>query len=76
VQAMLGPDRIGLAIAHDAGSLPGERSMKHASNMLMVLLYAQGLLGFAGLTSVMVRDWSYSEPVFVRGVAPVDVAAR
>ena len=50
--------------------------MKHASRMLMVLLYAQGLLGFAGLTSVMVRDWAYAEPVFVHGVASVDVAAR
>jgi hypothetical protein len=47
----------------------GERSMKHASNMLVVLLYAQGLLGFAGLASVVVKDWAHSEPIFVHGVA-------
>ena len=46
--------------------------MKLASNMLMVLLYAQGLLGFAGLTTVVVKDWAYSEPTFVYGVASVD----
>ena len=50
--------------------------MKRASNMLMVLLYAQGLLGFAGMTSVIVKDWARPEPVFVRGLASVDVAAR
>ena len=50
--------------------------MKHASNMLMVLLYTQGLLGFAGLTSVVVKEWTYSEPIFVYGVASADAAAR
>jgi hypothetical protein len=50
--------------------------MKFASNMLMVLLYAQGLLGFAGLTTVVVKDWAHSEPTFVYGVASVDEAAR
>lgn len=50
--------------------------MKLASNMLMALLYAQGLLGFAGLTTVVLKDWSYSEPTFVYGVASVDEAAR
>ena len=50
--------------------------MKHASNMLMALLYAQGLLGFAGLASVVVKDWAHSEPTFVHGVASVDAAAR
>ena len=42
--------------------------MKFASNMLMVLLYAQGLLGFAGLTTVVLKDWAYSEPTFVNGI--------
>jgi hypothetical protein len=50
--------------------------MKFASNMLMVLLYAQGLLGFAGLTTVVVKDWAQSEPAFVYGVASLDEAAR
>ncbi len=50
--------------------------MKHASSMLIVLLYAQGLLGFAGLTSVVVKELAHSEPMFVHGLASVDAAAR
>jgi hypothetical protein len=50
--------------------------MKRASSMLMVLLYAQGLLGFAGMTSVIVKDWARAEPVFIRDVASLDVALR
>ena len=50
--------------------------MKLASNMLMVLLYTQGLLGFAGLTTVVLKDWAYSEPTFVYGVASIDAGRR
>ena len=50
--------------------------MKRASNMLMALLYAQGLLGFAGMTSVIVKGWTQPEPVFVHSVAAVDARAR
>lgn len=42
-----------------------------ASSILAALLYAQGLLGFAGLTTVMIKEWSRSEPVFVVGVADI-----
>jgi hypothetical protein len=40
-----------------------------AASILTVLLYAQGLLGFAGLTTVVVKEWGRSEPVLVVGVA-------
>jgi hypothetical protein len=40
-----------------------------ATSILTVLLYTQGLLGFAGLTTVVVKEWGRSEPVFVVGVA-------
>ena len=63
------PQRVMRRFVDDEGKM-GERSMKHASNMLVVLLYAQGLLGFAGLASVVVKDWAHSEPIFVHGVAP------
>ena len=36
----------------------------------------QGLLGFAGMTSVLVKDWARPEPIFVNGLASVDAAAR
>jgi hypothetical protein len=58
------------------GRTEGDMSMKFASNMLMVLLYAQGLLGFAGLTTVVLKDWAYSEPTFVHGLASVDTVSR
>lgn len=47
-----------------------------ASTILMVLLYTQGLLGFAGLTTVVLKDWAHTEPTFVRGVASIDAEAR
>lgn len=44
---------------------------KVASSILTLLLYMQGLLGVAGLTTVVVKEWARSEPVFVVGVASV-----
>ena len=49
--------------------IEGDMTMKFASNLLMVLLYTQGLLGFAGLTTVVVKDWAHAEPTFVHGAA-------
>lgn len=60
-------------LAHDeTRTFWGRRAMRHASNMLMVLLYAQGLLGFAGMASVILKDWTHSEPAFVHRVASAD----
>ena len=44
-------------------------TMKLASRLLMVLLYTQGLLGFAGLTTVVVKDWAQTQPTFVDSAA-------
>jgi hypothetical protein len=43
-----------------------------AANILTALLYAQGLLGFAGLTSIILKDWPHQEPIFVNGTAAID----
>lgn len=42
----------------------GDKTMKPnvAASVLTALLYAQGLLGFAGLTTVLLRDRAYAEP--------------
>ena len=41
---------------------------KLASTVLTTLLYTQGLLGFAGLTTVILKDWAKPEPVLVVGL--------
>ena len=48
---------------------------KFASSVLSALLYAQGLLGFAGVTTIVMRDWVKAEPVFVRGADTVTPAS-
>lgn len=50
-------------------------SSKTASAILTALLYTQGLLGFAGLATVVLKDWAKPEPVFVVGLEQVDEAA-
>lgn len=44
---------------------------KLASSILTGLLYAQGLLGFAGLATVAVKEMVRPEPVFVVGMDTV-----
>ena len=44
---------------------------KFASSVLSALLYAQGLLGFAGVTTIVIKDFVRDEPVFVQGAASV-----
>lgn len=45
---------------------------KLASTILTALLYTQGLLGFAGLTTIVLKDWAKSEPVFAVQITPGD----
>jgi hypothetical protein len=45
---------------------------KFASGVLTALLYAQGFLGFAGVTLVVLKERMHQEPTFVFGVASVD----
>jgi len=49
----------------------GKRS-KTASTILATLLYAQGLLGVASVTVVVLRDRLQADPVFVMGTASLD----
>ena len=51
------------------------KTSKFASGVLSALLYTQGLLGFAGVTLVVLKDWPHTEPTFVVGVASVDADA-
>lgn len=48
---------------------------KLASTILTALLYTQGLLGFAGLTTVLLKDWAKTEPTFVVGVDTTTTSA-
>lgn len=48
---------------------------KLASRILTGLLYAQAMLGFAGLTTVILKDWAKPEPVIVVGVDPTVTSA-
>ena len=41
-----------------------------ASAILSALLYLQGLLGFAAVSVIVLKDWIHDEPVFVVGVSP------
>ncbi|WP_189340605.1 MULTISPECIES: hypothetical protein [unclassified Mesorhizobium] len=43
---------------------------KSAAAVLSALLYAQGLLGFAGLATVLLRDRAQAEVVAVASDAP------
>ncbi len=56
----------------DPGSRTKIMKTKFASSVLTALLYTQGLLGFAGLTSVVLRDFAHREPTFVQGLTSVD----
>ena len=49
---------------------------KVASTVLSGLLYTQGLLGFAGVTTIVLKDRMQPEPVFVVGAASVIPASR
>ncbi len=49
---------------------------KFASSVLSAPLYTQGLLGFAGVTTIVMKDFIHDEPVFVQGAASVIPAAR
>ena len=49
---------------------------KVASTILSGLLYTQGLLGFAGVTAIVLKDRMQPEPVFVVGAANVVPASR
>ena len=42
-----------------------------ASSILSALLYTQGLLGFAGAATIVMKDLTHREPVFVRGADTV-----
>lgn len=46
-----------------------------AGSVLAALLYAQGLLGFAGLASVLLKDRAHAETVSVVETAAPVVAA-
>lgn len=47
---------------------------KRAASVLSALLYAQALLGFAGVASVLLRDRAHAEPT-VETIAPATTAA-
>ena len=49
---------------------------KVASTVLSGLLYTQGLLGFAGVTTIVLTDRMQPEPVVVGGAANVIPASR
>lgn len=44
---------------------------KFASSLLSALLYTQGLLGFAGVATIVMKDFGRHEPVFVKGADTV-----
>ena len=44
---------------------------KTASSILSALLYTQGLLGFAGAATIVLKDYARHEPVFVKGADTV-----
>ena len=46
-----------------------------AASVLTALLYAQGLLGFAGLASVLLKDRAHAETVSVIETAAPAIAA-
>ncbi len=46
-----------------------------ASSVLSALLYTQCLLGFAGVSSIVMRELSPHEPVFVSGAVSVTPAS-
>jgi len=43
-----------------------------ASGILTALLYTQGLLGFAGLATIILKNWSADEPALVKVVASAE----
>lgn len=45
---------------------------KLATTILTALLYTQGLLGFAGLTTVVLKDWMLSQPAYAVDIQPVE----
>ncbi|MER8371376.1 hypothetical protein NKH19_20660 [Mesorhizobium sp. M1338] len=44
---------------------------KFAASVLSALLYAQGLLGFAGLVTVLLRDRAHASELTMGGDMPV-----
>jgi hypothetical protein len=49
---------------------------KLAASVLSVLLYAQGLLGFAGVAAVLLKDRAHAEQVVASGSpAPARIAS-
>ncbi len=46
-----------------------------ASSVFSALLYTQGLLGFAGVSAIVLKELTQREPVFVRGAASVTPAS-
>jgi hypothetical protein len=52
------------------------KASKFASTILSALLFAQGMLGVAGVTLVLVKDRMNAEPVMVANVASLDAQLR
>lgn len=52
------------------------KTSKFASAALLALLYAQGFLGFAGITLVALKDRGHSEPAVVVVAASQDAQVR
>lgn len=52
------------------------KTSKFASTMLSALLYTQGLLGIAGVTLVVLKDRTHSDPAYVVGSVSADAQVR